>query len=265
MNGVTALVLAGSRGPGDPLAEAAGVTHKALISIHGVPMLARVLNALLDARAQGHVGRIAISIERGDILQVLAQAGSDFTTTPEIEILPAMRSPATSAASAMAHLGTPLFMTTADHALLRAEWIAYFLEHVPSDADVAAAIAGEAVVLAASPETRRTFLRFSDGAYSGCNMFYLRTPESQGLADFWREMEAERKNPLQLLRRLGVTFAARYALGALSRGQTLKRMQEITGASGALVEMPFGQCAVDVDKPQDLELVERLLAKESED
>lgn len=260
MSGVTALILAGSRGPGDPLALAANVSHKALIPIHGTPMLARVLNALLAARQSGHVGRIGICIERDDILQELARRGADFTSQPDIEILPAKASPAASTAAAIKTLGTPLFMTTGDHALLRPEWVRYFLEHAPQEVDVAAAIAMEMVVRKATPETRRTFLRFSDGAFSGCNMFYLHTPSAEGLAEFWRELEAERKNPLQLLKRLGFTFAARYALGTLSRQDALKRLSEMTGASGALVEMPFGECAVDVDKPQDLELVRKMLA-----
>src|SRR6185369_15359784 len=41
----TALVLAGTRPGGDPLADYAGVSHKALIEVGGVPMLLRVLRA----------------------------------------------------------------------------------------------------------------------------------------------------------------------------------------------------------------------------
>jgi len=260
MSGVKALVLAGSRGPGDPLALAANVSHKALIPIEGVPMLARVLNALLKARESGHIGHIAISIERADILEELAKRGADFTTTPEISVLAAKASPAASTAAAISTLGTPLLMTTADHALLQSEWIIHFLKSVPAEVDVGAAIAMEDVVRKAIPETRRTFLRFSDGAFSSCNLFYMRTAKAQQLAEFWQQLESERKNPLQLLKRLGFTFAARYALGTLSRQDALKRLQEMTGASGALVEMPFGECAVDVDKPQDLELVRKILA-----
>jgi len=261
MSGVTALVLAGSRGSADPLALAEGVSHKALISIAGVPMLARVLRALLKARESGHVGRIAISIERADILEELARYGADFTATPEISVLAAKSSPAASTAAAVDALGTPLLMTTADHALLQSEWIVHFLQAMPGNMDVGGAIALEDVVRRATPETRRTFLRFSDGAFSGCNLFYLRTPKAQKLAEFWQQLESERKNPLQLLKRLGFTFAARYALGTLSRQDALNRLREMTGAGGALIEMPFGECAVDVDKSQDLELVRRILEK----
>ena len=43
---MNALILAGSRGPDDPMARAAGVSHKALLPVAGVPMLLRVVEAL---------------------------------------------------------------------------------------------------------------------------------------------------------------------------------------------------------------------------
>ena len=42
----SALVLAGSRDEGDPLARAQGVRHRALLRGAGVPMLLRVVRAL---------------------------------------------------------------------------------------------------------------------------------------------------------------------------------------------------------------------------
>jgi hypothetical protein len=57
---VNALILAGSRGPDDPLAKAAGVRHKALLPINGQPMLLRVVRALL---AHPAIDKVHVSIE----------------------------------------------------------------------------------------------------------------------------------------------------------------------------------------------------------
>jgi GTP:adenosylcobinamide-phosphate guanylyltransferase len=46
VGGLSAIVLAGSRGPDDPVARAAGLQHKALVPVAGVPMLQRVLDTL---------------------------------------------------------------------------------------------------------------------------------------------------------------------------------------------------------------------------
>ena len=51
MSGFTALVLAGSRGGSDPVADYAGVAHKALIPIEGEAMILRVIAALRQAGA----------------------------------------------------------------------------------------------------------------------------------------------------------------------------------------------------------------------
>ena len=52
----TALVLAAGRGPNDPMAKAYGVSHKCALPVNGVPMLRRVVNALLRVAIAFHVG-----------------------------------------------------------------------------------------------------------------------------------------------------------------------------------------------------------------
>src|SRR3546814_13233448 len=77
--------------------------------------------------------------------------------------LPAAASPSLSVAAALEQFGTPLLVTTADHALLRAEWLQYFLDHCPAGRDVCVALARREQVLTAVPDTQRTWLRFADG------------------------------------------------------------------------------------------------------
>ena len=65
---LTALVLAGTRAGGDPLAEYAGVSHKALIEVGGRTMIERVVGALA---ALPQVARIVVAIEQPALLQGL--------------------------------------------------------------------------------------------------------------------------------------------------------------------------------------------------
>ena len=254
MTATTALVLAGSRrGPDDPLAVHAGVSHKAMIEVGGEPMLARVVRALAEAG----MTRVVVVIERPDLVEQLAAEGR-FPPGLVVETLPAAEGPSLSVAQALDRIGTPLLVTTADHALLRSEWVRWFAGHVPEGADVAAALARSDLVMAAAPEAKRTFLRFSDGAFSGCNLFYFATPAAHRVVDLWREVETHRKQPVKLLRRLGVVMAARYALGALPLRAALARLSVLADARCAVVEMPFGEAAIDVDKPEDLILARRL-------
>src|SRR5690606_6381181 len=50
-----AIVLAGSRGPDDPVARAGGLQHKAFVPVAGVPMLQRVLDTLAQVPRIGRV------------------------------------------------------------------------------------------------------------------------------------------------------------------------------------------------------------------
>lgn len=251
--GLTALVLAGTRAGGDPLATYAGVSHKALIDIAGRTMLERVVGALAAAPA---IQRIVIAIERPEIVAALPPCGKP------ISVMPAASGPSASVAAALQSEGTPMLVTTADHALLSAQWIAEFLSEAPVTADAIVGLARREAISAVVPDTQRTYLRFADGEFSGCNLFLLRSPAAQGVVHVWQQMEAERKRPLQLLRRLGFSYALRYRWGSLSLEQALARLSALSGARIDHVALSDGRAAIDVDKPVDLELVRRLLAQE---
>ena len=77
--GLTALVLAGTRSGGDPLANYAGVSHKALIEIGGTTMIERVVAALMATPA---VGRIVIAIDRPGLLEGLPGLQPDICNKP---------------------------------------------------------------------------------------------------------------------------------------------------------------------------------------
>ncbi|MEW6167305.1 MAG: NTP transferase domain-containing protein [Pseudomonadota bacterium] len=256
MNELTALVLAGTRPGGDPLAAYAGVSHKALIRIGGRAMIERVVGAL---SAVPRVRRIVVATERPDLLDALAGLWPPVCRL-RIECLAAREGPSATVEAALRDLGTPLLVTTADHALLQAQWIEDFLAACPAEADVAAALAPRAAVEAAVPHTRRTYLRFADGDYSGCNLFLLARPAASAVVALWRELESERKRPLRMMRHLGLGYALRYRLGRLSSQAASQRLGLLAGGARlALVKLAQGLAAVDVDKPEDLELVRRLV------
>jgi GTP:adenosylcobinamide-phosphate guanylyltransferase len=252
--GYTALVLAGTRPGGDPLADYAGVSHKALIEVGGEPMLLRVLRALAGSNA---VARIVVAIDRADVLSGFPDVGKP------VSVMPAATGPSASVAAALAREGTPLLVTTADHALLESAWVDELLAAAAANgnADAFAGLARSEAVLAAAPDTLRTWLRFSDGAYSGCNLFLLRAPASLGVVQLWQQLEADRKKPLTLLRRLGLVHALRYRFGWLSLAQALAQLGKLAQAKIAPVVLADGRAAIDVDQPSDLDLVRRLVAR----
>jgi 2-phospho-L-lactate guanylyltransferase (CobY/MobA/RfbA family) len=241
-----ALVLAGSRGGVDPVAEYAGVSHKGLIELRGVTLIARVLDALHGAG----VTRIGVSTNDRAVCDAVEGRA---------ETLAASDGPSLSVRNGADHMGTPLLVTTSDHALLQADWVTQFLHDAPSDCDIAILLAPEHLVQAAAPATKRTYLAFADGRFSGCNLFLLRNDNALRAIDFWRRVEGLRKQPWRIALLIGPSFLLAYLAKRMTLAETVARLGIKAGVKAAVVVSDYGLAAVDVDKPSDLDLVRTLV------
>jgi GTP:adenosylcobinamide-phosphate guanylyltransferase len=249
----TAVVLAAGRGPGDPMARAYGVTHKCALLVNGVPMLQRVVGALQQSRS---IGAISISIEDPDIVrQTLAK------NDPGISIVPAERSAPHSAIVAVRKLASfPVLLTTADHALLTPAMIDRFCEEAGRNgADFSAGLARAETVLAAYPQSVRTFFRFGKDRVSGCNLFAIGNERGLRILEKWQYLEQSRKKPWRLVAAFGWLALTRFALGMLSLDGAFRTVSARLGLVAKPVLLPFAEAAIDVDKPSDLALAEAIL------
>lgn len=253
----TAVIMAGSRGAADPVAQSFGKSHKCLVEVAGQTMLWRVLETV---GSSPHVDRVVLCIEQS--WQHLP-AIEERIASGALERLDAAGSPATSALRALDALAPPLLIVTADHPLLDTDMIDYFCSRARRG-DVGVALARADLVLEKYPESVRTLLRFADGGYCGCNLFAINTPAARAAVTFWTTLESERKRPWRLIRMLGIGTLARYLCGRLTLGQALARFSRKLDLAAAAVEMPYAEAAIDVDKLTDLALVESILgARES--
>ncbi len=247
MTPFNALVLAGSRSGVDAVAAYAGVGHKALITLQGKTLLARVVGALGAAGA----ARIAVISSHPDVRGEALRLG--------VDVIDEAAGPSLSVKRGAEVLGTPVLVTTADHALLEGDWVRHFLAEIPADVDVAALVAARATVEAAAPETQRTWLKLADGHWSGCNLFWLSNGQSLGVIDLWRRVEAERKRPWRMAQILGPGMLLQYATGRLALKDAAARLGRLAGVTAAIVETPYGLASVDVDKAADLDLVRKIV------
>ena len=263
MNEFNALILAGRRGKKDPLAETRGTTHRALLDVVGVPMLARVVRVL---RASTSIDRIAVSIDDRAAFDSVPEL-RELTARGEITYHASLDSPSRSVRDALESqlLGERILVATADHALLTPEIVDYFVQHAEqSDADLAVGTVTEAVIRAAYPTTTRTYLRFRDGGYSGANLFAFRTERAIRAAEFWVSAEQFRKHPWRIASVFGPKALLLFALRRLSFEAALDRASESIGCRVRAVRLPFAEAAIDVDHPSDLALVTRVLQARGE-
>ena len=255
----TAVVLAGDRGPQDPLVLAAGVSSKALVPIAGRRMILRVLDALEAAAT------IDSCLVCGSSSRLLAQEPelAQLVSEGAVRWLENESSPSLSARACLDTIPAdqPVLLTTADHALLSPRMIEDFCARaVGTGCDVVAGLASAELVMKAFPEGRRTITRLRGGSYCGCNLFAFLTPSGRRAALFWRRIEEQRKHPLRIVRTLGMTSVVRYLLGRLTLEQGLERLSTAMDAHAGAVWMTEAEAAVDVDKVADWRLVEKILS-----
>ena len=248
----TAFLLAGSRPQGDPLAQSMMLGHKALIPVAGEPMVLRPLRALLASPEVGKV--IVLTQDPADLRPVL----------PDDDRISIRASSGTIAQTIAEQLADragefPVLVATADHALLDPAMIAEFAAKAEG-ADLAIAVVESRPLLARFPETKRTWIGFRGGRYSGANLFAFGSVKVLPAVGRWGEVEQDRKKGWRLLAALGPTLL----FGAVLRVRTIHESAAAIGRQLSIairiVEMSNPIAAIDVDKPADHALVEDILA-----
>jgi len=247
MDDVSVLILAGQREGGvDPLCEAAGVSHKANLPILGRPMIDYVLDALRTAglRRPFHVSGLDVS---GDSQLTGAATGTG---------------PAGSAYAAMTSgIDYPCLITTCDHPLLTAKILESFLSQAQqSEADLCVGLAEKTIIQPAYPDVKRTYLNFADKPVSGCNLFYLANEKSLAVIEFWKQAQHLRKNPVKLAWQIGPKVLLSFLIGRLTLGGAFEHVSKRLKLNIKPVLIPIAEAAIDVDKPSDKVLVEKILA-----
>lgn len=259
---VTAILLAGARPVPDPLAQAAGVAVKPLVPVAGEPMINHPARALL---AHPAIGRLI----------VLTQVPELFAADPRTAWLsdhPRVRferSGGGIASSLMALLDRgdlpfPLLMTTADHVLLDGAMLDQMVREA-TGTDIAVAMVERRTLQARYPNSRRTWLKFRDGWWSGANIFWLGSAKARPVIALWQEVEQDRKKGWKILS----AFGPLALIGALLRISTLRggiaRIGRRFGVIARLVAMEHAEACIDADKPEDVLLIEQIRALQKGD
>ncbi len=233
------------------------IRRRALLEVAGVPMLLRVVRSL---EATPGIGGLRVSIDdpaaldRVPELMAMVQAG-------RLALHRSLSSPSRSVLDALATLSdAPVLVTTADHALLTPEMAEHFLTRAAAlDADVCVGLVAHSVVEARFPGVPRTWVPFRDTRYTGANLYVFRSQQALRAVEFWIRAESFRKQPWRIASTFGPLSLLLFALRRLSLDAALTRASKAIGCRIEAVRLPFAEAAVDVDRPSDLALAERVI------
>jgi len=126
-------------------------------------------------------------------------------------------------------------------------------------ADLAIGVVEQSRLMARLPQTKRTWLKFRGGAYTGANMFAFGSDKVLPAIERWRSVEQDRKKGWRVLGAIGPALL----LGAVLRVRTLDQSVAAVGRKlgmnirAVVLDNPLA--GVDVDKPEDHALVEAIL------
>ena len=233
---VNALIVAGTSSAAlDPLAERAGVSHRYLVPVDGMPMIERlVMNAAMSPR----IGAIRIAAREADEIAAipsiakLVDKGRLAFTSEAFDIVDSMFAGADGA-------NYPILITTADNCLwLPRDFTEFADKAIASEAAAAAAIAREEDVIAVDPVRQKGSYEFLGGAYSSCNTYWIADACALSVAQIMSS---------------GGEFA-----------KDTGRMAEASQRDGfelVPIEMEHGYCAIAVNDEHSLQVTQKLLMK----
>lgn len=111
------------------------------------------------------------------------------------------------------------------------------------------------------PESRRSYVHFSDGDYAGGDVHVGASYIAHKYRDLWEGLFASRKNALKQAARLGPLFFAKLLARRLSLAELERRVRDKFGINGRAVITEDAEIGMDADKPFQLEICRRELAR----
>lgn len=242
----------GGGDPGDPFAAAHGVKVKPLIPVAGVPMAARVLQAL---RGSGRISRVAYVGPTTPEIDALI----DERVTDRGTLLGNLEAGVEALAGPKARAGERVLVVTADIPMLQASDVQDVLSSAPLDAALVYPVVRREVCEAAYPGVKRTYARLKDGTFTGGNLFILDPALIRAFLPRVQEMLAARKAPLKLAGLIGPGILLRLLTGQLTVPLLEAKVSALLGVPARALITPHASVGTDVDKDADLQLAEATL------
>jgi NDP-sugar pyrophosphorylase family protein len=223
---------------------------KALLEIGGKPMVQWVLDALSSAKKVENVVMIGLTGESGvTCTKPLTYIANKISMIENIlgginkvlEINPS---------------ATRVLMVSSDLPAITSDMIDWEIETtLPTDVDLCYTVVKREVVEARYPGSRRTYVKLKDVEVCGGDLHVLHTSVVSMSPEIWERLIATRKNPVKQAAIIGFDTLFLMAFRVLTLEQAVKKVATRLKMTGKAVVCPYAEIAMDVDKPNQLEMM----------
>ncbi len=242
---------------GDPLYELTGFEKKALIPLADRPMISWVIDALIDSSLVEHIVIVGLNPEEiplsnfpihfvdstGNLINnILAGLDELLTVNPAAD---------------------KFLLCSSDIPLITPEIIRGFVAECGSqEADVYYALVEEKTMEARFPNSKRSYVPFKGGRYSGGDLFLVsvETPDKTDI-ELFQALTGSRKNYWQQLRLLDFGFIIRFLFRRMTVHDAAARVSRIVNLDARTVVTRFAELGMDLDKPHQYEIIKADLEK----
>lgn len=255
-------VLVGAGGlidAGDPLAERFPVgSPKALLPLAGRPMVQWVLDAIAASRQIARVFISGSSPEHG------LRCGDKVVHYLDREsgVVESVLAGSRAIQSSGATMDRALWVA-GDLPLVRAEMLDWFVGQVnDAEYDFYFPVIEQSLMRTRFPRAARTTLRLKDRAVCIGDVYGGNTRVAlDDVHPIWSTFMSIRKSPLKIAARVGVWPLLLFATRQMTTAFALRTARERFGLNATLVECPWAELGMDVDRPSHLDIVSEELAE----
>jgi len=223
---------------------------KAFININTMPMIYYVVNALKSSNVIDKIAIVGnfnnVNEIDTDIDYIIEDKGSMFE-------------------NALAGIkcfkdDERVLISTCDIPLLTGEAVRDFIEKsLASKADICYPVVKKETCEARFPDAKRTYAKLKEGLFTGGNLILINPKVLDRCIDKAKLMIERRKNPIKMGRVLGLIVLIKMLIGNLSIENAEKRVAKLLKLTPKAIISDYPEIGNDVDKPEDLEMVEKYL------
>lgn len=255
------IVLAGGRpAPDDPLYVYTQGQLKAMLDIGGRTILERVLDALQSSE---YIDRIlVIGLEPGS-----AEANGLRVRRP-VSFLADQGGLVSNALAGIRWMktenptATPLVLCSSDIPCLTGEIVNGFVDLCrPFNYAVYYPVVTQATMEARYPGSKRTYVPLKPHRVAGGDVFIVDPALADQNRELWEALVSGRKHAWMLARTVGLGTLLKFLLRRLSIGDIEKIGLRLLGKPIQVVFSPYAELGMDIDKPNQLELLKEDLAR----
>ncbi|MDF2564378.1 MAG: cofC [Massilibacillus sp.] len=228
-------------------------TYEAFIDIGGKPMLYFVLKALLQSEK---IDKIIIAGPMKMLAEVdlpenvkLVQSGETILDTVVNGI------------AALDSLEKTLIVTVDVPFITAAAIDDFLMQCQAEEGDFYYPIIEKSVCEVKFPQGKRTYVKLSDGTFTGGNIFLVKPEIIPHCMRIAKQIIANRKKPWRLASLLGWITLLKFVFGYLSVKAAKERVSKILAMQGVVIISDYPEIGMDVDKLSDVILVEQYLVK----